>query len=245
MLRLALNEKEIIKQMAKEGCSINTISKILNRNKTTIYYHFRIERGRTNTPVVPDESSQELVGEFIGLFAGDGYFRKTKEYKYRVQLCFAKNDKAYIEDLKKNVLKKLFEKEPCEYAQHNRLNLYYYSKNIYSLIKKHLTWNASTRKTYTVQLKNKNNGLSFLIGFIRGCLDSDGHYSKNKICFATVSQELGRDISASLNSLKIGHKCRTYTDRRKNRRPIEHITIARESRERFIRIIKPRNLTRT
>lgn len=217
------------------------IADTLSKSKTTIYYYFRKIKGRTVETVVPNCENEEILGEFIGLFAGDGCTYLTKDYKYRTYLYFNITEKEYVENLIDNVLLKLFKKKPMIFIQENRLNLCYYSKAIYELVHHHLNWNKKTRKTYSVRLRDGEYSSEFIIGFIRGSLDSDGHFSKKRINFASVSRGLIENISSSLARIDIPNSVTEYAEKRANRRNIYHINVPRKQHSRFINIVSPRN----
>lgn len=234
-----LNEKQILKiiQLTKEGESLNSITNKIGRSKTMVYYHFRKIRGKTSNPICVLNRDDELLGEFMGLFAGDGCVNVTKDYRYRIFLYFNITEKKYVENLVDNVLIKLFGKKPRAYRDDNRLNLCYYSKAIKELIDVYLTWDKDYRKTYSVMLKENNHSREFAIGFLRGSLDSDGHLSYKKIQFASVSTGLIRNISNFLDYLEISHKVYLYIEKRQNRKNIYHINIPKSHHNKFIEII--------
>ncbi|MBT4540671.1 hypothetical protein HOC35_04105 [Candidatus Woesearchaeota archaeon] len=240
--RLTKKELKNIQKLIDKEYSLNEITKITRKKKTTIYYHFRKIKGRTMNPITIKSNNKELIGEFIGLFAGDGCIDKTDKYQYRTYLYFNLNEKKFVEDLIKNVLIKLFGKRPMVFKVDNRINLCYYSKTIHKLIHNYLIWNKKIRKTYTVELKNKNHSKEFLRGFIRGSVDSDGHISNKRINFASVSYNLIRDIACSLEKLDIKYKLRKYIEKRENRKDIYHIDLRKPEFEMFHSLIKPRNV---
>ena len=241
---IRLNDIEInqIFRLIKEGKSLNKISRLLNKSKSTVYYHFRKFKGRTVNPISLKSNDEELIGEFIGLFAGDGYANKTIAFHYRIYLFFNITERKFVNDLVKNVLVKLFGKEPNIFRQKNALVLFYCSKEIHYLINNYLVWDKKYRKTYSIQLKNRDQSDEFIKGFLRGCLDSDGYLSPKKICFSTVSKELIEDISIFLTKLNISNKVTRYKEKRKNRKDIYNITLSRLDHYKFLKIINPRNV---
>ena len=244
MIKKRLTKKEIkkINLLVNKGYSLNSISKILNKSKTTIYYHFKKIKGRTYTSIQINLTNEELTGEFIGLFAGDGCLNTTKDYRHRTFLCFNTKEEKYTNNLIENVLIVIFGKRPMIYRQEHRLYLFYYSKQIHNLIYQYLKWNKKYRKTYSVELKEKIHCQDFIKGFLRGCVDSDGYISQNKISFATVSPGLKNDISHFLNEMDISHSARLYREKRENRKDIYHISIKKKDYVNFLKIIKPRNI---
>ena len=201
--------------------------------------------GKNLTPIRICPDDEELMGEFIGLFAGDGCVNITSDYKYRVFLYFNITEKIYVGNLMEKVLTKLFGRKPRAYRDENRLNLIYYSKSIYNLINQYLTWDINKRKTYTVRLIEKPYSKDFTIGFLRGCLDSDGHLSNKRISFATVSTGLADNITQFLDKLSISYNLRLYKEKRINRKDVFHIEISRSDYDKFMILIKPRNLKGT
>lgn len=239
-----LNKQELgrITELIEEDKSLKQISKDINRNKTTVYHHFRKIKGKTMQPIVIHGKNDELIGEFIGLFAGDGCIFTTNNYCYRTYLCFNTNEDKFVKDLIENVLLNLFKKKPMIFIREHRLNLCYCSKNIHTFIDKYLDWNRNSRKTYSVCLKDQEYSKRFIIGFIRGSLDSDGYLSEKKISFASVSSGLIENISQFLDILGLAYSVRLYKEKRPNRKDIYHINILKKDFNRFLELIKPRNI---
>jgi hypothetical protein len=240
--RLTLNEIKRIEAGVRKGYSLRVISGLIRKSKSTVYYHFRRIKGKCIKPVKVQDTNPELIGEFIGLFAGDGCVYKTYNYAYRTYIYLNKNEETYAKELVDKVLIKIFGRKPTVFYQKNRIDLCYYSKSIHDLIRNYLVWGHNDRKTYSVRLRSRKLGRRFVVGFLRGCLDSDGYLSEKKISYATVSPGLMRDISAYLNILKIEHSVDLYIEKRLNRRDIYHIDIRKKEFERFMIIIKPRNI---
>ena len=239
--KLTKEEIYFIKNYIKIGKSCNQIANLMSKNKSAIYYHFKKIKGRTVFPIQVVSDNNELIGEFIGLFAGDGSFFKSKDFHYHIRLHFNVAEKEFVHEIIKNVLFVLFRRNPRIYNQQNALILSYYSKNIYDLVRKYLTWNDNEPKTYSVTLIKQILSEEFMIGFLRGNIDSDGHISKSKISFDSVSKELIRSISKCLDFLRIKYRYREYQEKRLNRRNMHNISICREDFDKFFYIIKPRN----
>lgn len=108
--RLTKQEIERITELIKEGKSLNSITKLTGKSKTTIYYYFRNIKGKTTQPINIETEDDGLIGEFIGLFAGDGCADITNDYKYRTYLYFNITEKEFVKNLVENVLMKLFKK---------------------------------------------------------------------------------------------------------------------------------------
>ena len=239
-VRLTKKERDWIIQLILKGNTLNSIVKTTEKSKTTIYYYFRKIRGRVSYPIKINTRNEELIGEFIGLFAGDGCSDKTKTYQYRVYLCFNILEESFVKELIKEVLLPLFGRKPMIFKQGNRLNLCYYSREIHNLIHSYLEWDKNHRKTHSVRLRKTPYPSQFIIGFIRGCLDSDGYFSDKKITFASSSPFLIEDIKKFLEYLDINYHHSIYKEKRANRKDMHHINIRMEHRNKFLKMIKPR-----
>jgi hypothetical protein len=238
-----LSEEQItqINSLVKDGKSLKCITRLLAKPKTTVYYHFRKIKGRTVHPIVPRAVNDELISEFIGLFAGDGCVYKSKGYNYRTYLYFNITERPFVEDLITNVLIKIFGKRPMIFIRENRLILCYGSRNIHEFVDKYLAWDRKSRKTHSVRLKDAGRSRRFKIGFIRGSLDSDGHFSKKQISFASVSRGLIKNIEEFLKDLNFGNSLSVYKEKRLNRKDLYQIRILRKDHKKFIKTIRPRN----
>ncbi len=239
--RLSSKENGKIRRLISEGKSLSSISKVLAKPKTTIYHHFLKLKGKTTFPTTIISNNQELIEEFIGSFAGDGYACKFNDYKYRTYIAFNSIDENYVHDFIENVLTKIFSKKPMLFRRKSCILLCYYSKNIHSLLYKYLVWDIGSKKTYSVALRGRDYTGSFLTGFLRGSVDSDGHISDKKISFATVSPGLKESITYALEKLHIKHSVHLYKEKRLNRKDIYHIFVSREDHQKFLQCIKPRN----
>ena len=239
--KLTEQELSLIKMMTRSGESLNRISTRLKKSKTTVYYHFRKIRGRTVNPITVQSNNQKQIGEFMGLFAGDGSFDKTSDYKYRIRLHFNITEGDFIKSLINNCLLPLFANPPMVFDEKNKFTLCYYSKNIYALIISYLTWSRKMPKTYSVHLKKSSYCKDFMTGFIRGSLDSDGYLSSKSISFATVSPGLRDNICLFLDKLGYSYSSLVYKDKRPNRVDIFHVNIHKSNFKRFLMNIEPRN----
>lgn len=191
--------------------------------------------------------SEQFLGEFLGLFAGDGNLFKTKTYNYRSFLFFGPDEFEFMNKIKK-LLTISFNQKPIEGKRKDKTGriylfyLFYCSKRVFYLVKHFLIWNKLQVKTYSVHLREENYSDQFKIGFLRGCFDSDGHISKKTIMFASVSKELIRDVTNFLDHFKIEYNCRLNKDKRSNRKDIYHIVLRKKHHSVFINLIEPRNV---
>src|SRR4030042_224184 len=234
---MKVNQEAI--NMIKEGISLNKINKKTRIQKSSLYYHYKKIKGKKYLVPKIDKFDMEKIGEFIGIFAGDGsFFFDKKRCHYSIRIYTGLYEKEYRKYLKK-FLKKFFGKASRTY-QDNKLNVVtneYYSKIIYEFILEYLAWNKN--KTKTIRLKNiRKHSREFLIGFIRGLLDTDGgiYKPKKKVAFGTASKKLAFQIKEILEIL--GIKPGFYKYKNKD---FWYIDIYGERSKKFMEIIKPNN----
>ncbi len=244
MKRMYKEEIEFIIKLIHQGKSLNKISKITGKSKSTIYYYYNKINGITIKKISLKNLDNEFLGEFLGIFAGDGnfYFNK-KGYKYLIRLFFNSKEEKYAKEIKE-ILSKSFLKEPNLRKEKNQnlITVEYRSKILINFIKKYLKWDPTKKKGESVCLIKSQFPKNFKIGFIRGSLDSDGHLSENKISFASISEKLIENIEIFLQELgfKNFHKS-SYLDKRGNRKRMYYININKPDRENFLELIQPRN----
>jgi len=250
MRRLAKKEKELVIKLIKNGKSLAKISEITNRNKSTLYYYYKKIKGKKFKDVNLKNVKDEVIGELLGVFAGDGYtFFDKKSYKYSTRIFLNKTEEVYA-----NSLGELFEKHLLKRPNirkeksDNIITLTYYTKKLHNFILENVKWGISknsighNKKSRTVFLKQLNRSKEFKVGFLRGCLDSDGHISKSKINFASSSKKLIEIIKLFLTDVGINNFNKYfYDDKRGNRVGIYHIDVNKSEREKFIEAINPRN----
>ena len=193
--KIPYEEEKLIYSLIKQEWSINQISKHLDRSKSTIYSYYRKILPK-KLKIVTINKDDEFVGELMGLFAGDGsYFYDTKGYRHVIRFHFNIQEKEFAKELIELFSKNL-DKIPASYRERNEFILRYYSNELTSFIRNYVKWGVSldvlgrNRKSRTVFLEDFPYSNEFKIGFLRGFLDSDGHYSDKKIVFASSSKKL-------------------------------------------------------
>lgn len=107
--RLTKDEILTIKKLTYEGKSLNYLSKLLDLDKTTIYYQVRKFKPRIKKDFVVNLNDFQ-IGELIGAFAGDGNYshkeydknfpKRSSHHKIRYSLTFSK-EKEYADYLKR------------------------------------------------------------------------------------------------------------------------------------------------
>lgn|GEM_PF-529961 len=231
--------------LINSGKSLNEISKMTGLSKTTIYYHYRKRYGKIIKQPNISRHDFECLGEFLGVVAGDGYANIEKGYHYKLRIFLNINEEGYAEKLIK-MLKEFLDKSPHKYVhlKGNCIHLSIISKPVFNLVKEYLFWESKGHrsKSRSVRLRKIEDTDKFKIGFLRGCIDTDGYIGRNKISFDTASRGLHRNINAFLKSLDIKFSTRVYRDKRPNRSTMYNISIRKESREKFMTLISPKNI---
>lgn len=190
-----MGHSQIIVPLIRKGVSINKIKEKTGLAKSTIYYHYQKTLGRKIPLLAINFTSKNDLGEFLGVFAGDGYMNKRENYHYLTSICIGYYEKDYAEYLLRKCEFWFGKKPMVSHMLHKSkptaVVLFYYSKAIHNLIKEYLTWSGV--KTYSVRLKNFDpRDRDFNIGFLRGLIDTDGSYfaPKRKVSFSSTSKAL-------------------------------------------------------
>lgn len=204
--KIRIQREEII-TLIKQGISIPKISKKLGINKSKIYYHYKKIKGRKySLEVLP--SNNQVIGEFLGAFAGDGscyYDKKRGHYTINFHL-HAKDDKQYGLFLQKTI-KKNFKKKVRSYSVKNELRLVFYSKKVFEFIEGYLT--IEKNKTLNVSLRWPLNAFSkqFKASFVRGLFDTDGHVRQGgRLALGLISEQLILQVSNILKEFEIDNR---------------------------------------
>lgn len=230
--------KETI-ELIRKGVSLNKIIELTGINKSTLYYHYKKIHGLKYKKINIEEPNLEKIGEFIGIFAGDGnYTFGRKAFHHRIRIYTGAYEVGYRKYLK-SFLSGFFGKVPRTYmAADNSVEVSIYnSREIYDLIRKYLDWEG--KKTYTVRLKNLEDlEKEFLIGFLRGLFDTDGgiYTPKKKVAFGTASRLLAYQVRDILRILGMNPGFYEYKDK-----PFWYIDLYGEGSERFMKKIRPNN----
>ena len=251
MKRLNRKEKKTISSLIKKGKSLNYISKLVNKNKSTLYYHYKNLFGKKLKDLEIDSKDDLFIGELIGLFVGDGYcFFDKKKYVYSIRLYFNNTEKDYVNSIINLFYEKL-NKKPHLNRVKNVLVLRYYSKELFNFILGYVGWGISinraghNKKSRTVFLKDLPYSKEFKIGFLRGFVDTDGHISNKKINFASASKKIMEQTNSFLTDLGFNDfNYFFYKEKRPNMVGMHHINLNKSERDKFFSIIQPRNLVK-
>lgn len=245
---VVINEK--ILNMIRKGISLNKISKSTGLGKSTLYFHYKKIKGRKIQLIKINFDKQEELGEFIGIFSGDGSFYKRVEgCQYIIRIYIGYYEKHYADYLEEKLFE-WFGKRPKIYTTYYNGNpsmivLYYSSKRMYTFIKDYLIWEG--KKTYTIRLKKLDlKDRDFNIGFLRGLIDTDGSYyaPKRRMSFSTVSKELSNNVIAIMENL-LGISPKLYIVKKQGYHDLYTITFHGKNAENLIKIIQPKNINKS
>lgn len=243
MKRLSNFEKQKIIELIKNGISINNISELTGRGKSTIYYYYKKIKGRKYKLLNLKPGYTRREGEIVGIFVGDGsqHYEKTARH-YHVNIHFGIRNKDYLLYVKKlyeSFFKKRF--RVVQYKEHN-IRIITYSKEICNYFKNYLNYNPKIKHS-TVELKTLDLPKEFKLGFIKGLVDTDGHIRLDKkkgimrASFHTTSEVLALQIQSILDELRVQYGC--HVQKRYHWKPIYNIQLWKRSVENFLNEIKP------
>ena len=186
-----------IRTLITQGISINKIRRITGAAKSTIYHHYKRLKGKKTKALTFKFKNDNELGEFLGIFAGDGNCFVRDDYHYTVRICLGAYEVGYRLYMEKQLQKWFTRKPQVFYTRYkgkpSGYTYWYYSKALYTLLRTYLLWEG--KKTYTVRLKNLTlSKKQFNIGFLRGLIDTDGNFykPKNRVSYSTVSALLAQ-----------------------------------------------------
>ncbi len=237
MKRLTTKIKNKIQKLSIKGYSLNKLSSKLGLSKTTIYYHVRKIKGKRFFPIQVRTDNDEKIGEFIGLFAGDGHYSFDNDYEHRIKISLSENEELVINHYV-SVFEYLFGKKPRLYHNKKVITLEIISRNVIDFIKMYLKWGK--KKTRSIHLLTTNKlSENFIKGFIRGLIDSDGYVRKGRkeIYFGTISTKLLENFILCIKYFDF--KFKVYYQKRPNHSKFYKVRLTGDEVSRFCKIIKP------
>ena len=233
--------------LIKKGISINQIRSRTGFAKSTIYYHYKKIKGRKIKRIKFNFQNEGELGEFLGIFAGDGSFFRGKNGKYVIRIYTGYYEEGYRKYLEE-AFDTWFSKPPKVYlikseGMHSAVAFTYGSKQIYELLKEHLYWGKN--KTHTVKLKEFDlQRKEFNLGFLRGLIDTDGNYyfPKRRLSFSSTSEALANQAREIINEQGITTNFRSFTyPKETHRAELYTLTLHGDKAHKVIKLIKPSN----
>ncbi len=230
--------KMVIKEQIKLGKSLSEISRITSVKKTTIYYYMRKILGRKFFPIKLNLRSKELIGEIIGLFAGDGYYANYKKaWDRRIKIFFNATELG-LADYYAGSFFRLTHKRPRPFRSGSVIIIQMHSKALCDFILSYVSF--SGKKSKTVQLKDKSllKNRAFVKGFLRALVDSDGYIRKDRkeIYYGSISINLFLDFLKGLDLFHIAYK--TYVQKSKYE-DFYKVRLSGKDRDIFIKVVSP------
>jgi hypothetical protein len=246
MPKMPVSKKEKLKELIMKGQSINKISEELSIAKSTIYYTYKKLKGKKFILPFFKLEKNEIEGEIVGIFAGDGsqYFHKRTGH-YEVNVHFGVKSKEYalyVQQLYESFFNHSFRLREEKNGRILRLKIE--SKIVYGYFKNYLDYEPRI-KHCTVKLNSLNYPLAFKIGFIRGLIDTDGSvlYKKDRryprVSFSTTSKNLASQVCLLLKELDVGYGYVVLDKSLRNEKNIELIYILAKDTDKFLNIVKP------
>ncbi len=209
-----------ISKLYSEGWSLNKLAENFSISKSTIYYNVRKRFGLKHQTSRFNLSNKELLGEFLGLFAGDGNFEFDAAYHYRVTIFLSPKERKIL-NRTVHIISQLFGKKPWVWYN-KRGNCYYvrvYGKRIFLLLKKFLSWGKN--KTLTISFNdNVFRDRRLMKGIIRGLINSDGNIyeARLRISFGSISKTMIEQSESMLTILSVPHTYSTSAPHQNHKR---------------------------
>lgn len=219
----------------KDGSSLNKVVSKFNLPKSTAYYYMKKIRGKKTKDVVLNED-KEKIGEFVGIFSGDGsFFFDKKRGNYNINIYTWDKEEKYANYIKKLISDIFVNSTVRNYEGNSVICTRIQRKFAYLLLKQYLNW-IKGEKTYTVNLKEDINDFDkqFLRGFVRGLIDTDGSVDTyGRIEFSSCSKNLCANMKKSLEILGF-NPVMWKRNRAPSRKDIFSVVIKRKELSKYI-----------
>ena len=212
MKRLSKQELGLIKELNNKGLSLRVIQEKTSIPLSTIQYNLNKNKTTKRIKSIKLPSSDFLIGELIGAFAGDGCYyhdKNGRSSKHFIRYTLAYKEKDYAQHLV-SILKNMglnvgvyssdYKGEPSS------IEIRTSSLRLLEFIKNYLCLN--NKKTYSIRLLRdiKNYSANFLLGFARGLMDTDGFVETHNVACGVVSKELIKNLQEIFLKMEITSK---------------------------------------
>lgn len=174
MRRFTPAERALLDEAVRRGDTLTTIARNLCASKTAVIYHVRKQRTAQHFPqplITPDDSERE--GEILGIFAGDGSFSYSPKRGYYGSISVGVVNEQYLHYIRERF--EAFFRKPFKttISSPNTFILKLSGKSLFTYFHTRLDFKHEN-KTFTVGLESLHHSDDFLIGFLRGLIDTDG-----------------------------------------------------------------------
>ena len=165
------------------------ISAVTHRDIHTIRRYISKFSGvrHKHEPINFNEDLDDSIGEFMGVFAGDGCISHDKSGHYAIRIYLGPNESAYSRYVANQILD-IFGKAPAIWFDaHSNVNIVkFYGRQAQNIIKKYLKFDKN--KSHTVRLAGSISSYSvnFLRSFARGLIATDGCVYHNKYTYRII-----------------------------------------------------------
>lgn len=212
-----------VTMLFRQGNSLTRIAKLLGKSKGGVYPYYLKLKGKTYRIPIPVTTYSVNEGEIVGIFAGDGWFTYYKpKGEYKGYIAFGKQNIHYANYVTQ-LYSRFFRRNLQLITDNDKtLKLRMTSKITYDYFCKFLAFDRST-KALTLQLKQINLPRKFLIGFLKGLIDTDGSITYRntypRIRFNTASFVLANQLQ--IITSRLGVQTRMGVDRRWKQAPTQ------------------------
>lgn len=240
MRRLLETQLELIRTLASRGLSLNQIANCTGVKKSTVGYHLR-RNSPIDKRIVTREPSPEEVGELVGAFAGDGNYHLDSGYRHATSFFISDGEPDYASWLISE-LKVRMGLSPWIFKKPGCVMIRVISKDFALLIRRYLSWERPKSSTVSLAGQVQDYSDAFLVGFMRGLLDTDGYTNLKvrRVVFTSVSPILVKQCNAILHRWDLRSVVRVDAPRAR-RKPLFRLDITGADAARLLNLLKPHN----
>jgi hypothetical protein len=177
--RLTPEEIKMIQALVQSGLSLRKVAKQTDISYSTVYRH-AVRFSKRQMRIDFSVFTERELGYIVGFFAGDGSrIAEKRSGHYGAKFCFdAKRDVEVA-----SFLRGLFEKsgKPAAlYREDTWLVMKVYSKRLLDFLYRFVRYAKYEGRTCKVLVDVVSWSRDFMLGFVGGLIDADGHIHQNK-----------------------------------------------------------------
>lgn len=190
--RLTLEEMKMIQTLVKSGLSLRNVAKQTGISYSTVH-RYAAKFSKRQMRIDFSVFNERELGYIVGFFAGDGSrIAEKRSGHYGAKFCFdAKRDVEIA-----SFLRGLFEKSgkyAALYQENTCLLMKIYSKKLLNFLYGFVRYAKYEGRTCKILVGIASWSRDFMLGFIGGLIDADGHIHKNK----RKARHFGADITTT------------------------------------------------